>query len=872
MRESNHSFPANGRAAICVQSGVYDRRALDAPTASLPLINSLTHLSYLTATSPRIREILAHDGGLERIVRILKHCAQGGPPAQQAASLADLKGKGKGALPRASRKSPFKAFAEYDLLPTLDDLRELEESDVDGALLALVPDGDVTGYTYSVPSSLLLPPPSKFRHLLYTYSLAFQCIVNIGVRGNEAIRTRVVEAGAVDVVVFVLQRYLEEIARKRMQNIVEWQKKENERIARMEWMARHGLAREVEGAAMDVEEEEEDGAAQQQHYQIVPTSASSTSVSPVSSVPVSPLPPSPPVPAHIVVPPSTVSRPLLTRLNVVAASSAAASAALPATSLLHPPPSRVHTPDTVLSLDDASITGDENGSTSGQEVEADEVVMASSVPSSSSSTIGAAARVRSEMERVKAAEDAEMATPVPPAQAADESGDVEMGDADEAQRRTETAQPAVPQRSSRRPARPSNPRTRSLPLPNQQRYEPTLRPAQPARAAPSPPPAPSPSPSLAPSDGSFPFREEDVLHSLQLLAYLSKYPHVRQLFHEPSPALAASASNAVPYLYPFPFPEVASSSTSDPFSSRRTVRRPASAPTNVFSLVEFFTYRPPSDDPFTPVYPEDVQYWAGTIMRNACRKDDASGGIRQCANMLCGKWEGYAREFAKCRRCRRAKYCSKMCQSEAWNQGHRHWCHKITSRRHGAHGHDGSSRSAALAGATDSAADSGNSTPASPAVAAAEGGFPPDLAQRRRRHHHQRRRREAEDDEEDEDDEELEELPAPPAGDSTTPRARPVALHPSAQTPPVPHSRRHHASHRLTDSVATPPPPAPPATNAAAGPGGRNGVFPPGLPPGIATAEEGGMPVGIDEDQVAREMLAGEGGVFDGGVVRVQAN
>ncbi|BGP03891.1 MYND-type zinc finger protein MUB1 [Rhodotorula toruloides] len=869
MRESNHSFPANGRAAICVQSGVYDRRALDAPTASLPLINSLTHLSYLTATSPRIREILAHDGGLERIVRILKHCAQGGPPAQQAASLADLKGEGKGALPRASRKSPFKAFAEYDLLPTLDDLRELEESDVDGALLALVPDGDLTGYTYSVPSSLLLPPPSKFRHLLYTYSLAFQCVVNIGVRGNEAIRTRVVEAGAVDVVVFVLQRYLEEIARKRMQNIVEWQKKENERIARMEWMARHGLAREVEGAAMDVEEE--DGPAQQQHYQIVPTSASSTSASPVSSVPVSPLPPSPPVPAHIVVPPSTVSRPLLTRLNVVAASSAAASASSPATASLHPPPSRVHTPDTVLSLDDASITGDENGSTSGQEAEADEVVMASSVPSSSSSTIGAAARVRSEMERVKAAEDAEMATPVPPAQAADESGDVEMGDADEAPRRSEAAQPAVPQRSTRRPARPSNPRTRSLPLPNQQRYEPTPRPAQPARAAPSPPPVSSPSPSLPPSDGSFPFREEDVLHSLQLLAYLSKYPHVRQLFHEPSPALAASASNAVPYLYPFPFPEVASSSTSDPFSSRRTVRRPASAPTNVFSLVEFFTYRPPSDDPFTPVYTEDVQYWAGTIMRNACRKDDARGGIRQCANMLCGKWEGYAREFAKCRRCRRAKYCSKMCQSEAWNQGHRHWCHKIASRRHGAHGHDGSSRSAALAGTTDSAADSGNSTPASPAVAAAEGGFPPDLAQRRRRHHHQRRRREADDDEDDEDDEELEELPVPP-GDSTTPRARTVALHPSAQTPPVPHSRRHHASHRLTDSVATPPPPAPPATNANGGPGGQNGVFPPGLPPGIATAEEGGMPVGIDEDQVAREMLAGEGGVFDGGVVRVQTN
>ena len=66
------------------------------------------------------------------------------------------------------------------------------------------------------------------------------------------------------------------------------------------------------------------------------------------------------------------------------------------------------------------------------------------------------------------------------------------------------------------------------------------------------------------------------------------------------------------------------------------------------------------------------------IMRNACRKDDSRGGIRQCANsrnfflsfffywcwrqtpsrflVICGKWESYPQEFAKCRRCRKAKY------------------------------------------------------------------------------------------------------------------------------------------------------------------------------------------------------------------------
>ena len=42
--------------------------------------------------------------------------------------------------------------------------------------------------------------------------------------------------------------------------------------------------------------------------------------------------------------------------------------------------------------------------------------------------------------------------------------------------------------------------------------------------------------------------------------------------------------------------------------------------------------------------------------------------------MLCGKWESYPREFAKCRRCRKAKYCGKECQSTAWSEGHRFWC------------------------------------------------------------------------------------------------------------------------------------------------------------------------------------------------------
>jgi hypothetical protein len=91
--------------------------------------------------------------------------------------------------------------------------------------------------------------------------------------------------------------------------------------------------------------------------------------------------------------------------------------------------------------------------------------------------------------------------------------------------------------------------------------------------------------------------------------------------------------------------------------------------TNIFPLVEKFTLRN---------LPREIPYWAGVIMRNSCRKDEGRGGIRQCANFECGKWEEYPRQFAKCRRCKRTKYCSKECQLAAWMY-HRHWCIQSTS-------------------------------------------------------------------------------------------------------------------------------------------------------------------------------------------------
>lgn len=186
------------------------------------------------------------------------------------------------------------------------------------------------------------------------------------------------------------------------------------------------------------------------------------------------------------------------------------------------------------------------------------------------------------------------------------------------------------------------------------------------------------------SELSGPYRDEDVLLSLQLLAYLSKYPHLRQAFYKPRatfhPAtaqLAADGRVSQPSgtkdaaadmagrvrVHPLPSatPPKESNSFLKVFTSAtgrgkekekekvsdvgtgdvNTAVAPGSSSnpprmTNVFTLVERFTFRHSSADLDSstppPSLPPEIQYWAGVIMRNACRKDDSRGGIRQCAN------------------------------------------------------------------------------------------------------------------------------------------------------------------------------------------------------------------------------------------------
>ena len=141
--------------SLCQSLFLNDPAALDT-TSPLPLFNSLTHLTYLTSTSPRIREIMTMDGGLERLVRILHDFCLCPPPPENPSLLYGL--------------SPPNARPPK-LVPTLN-------------------------------------PQSFDKHAAYRFSLAFQCVVNIGVRGSEDIRGRVVQAGTLDVVGCILEAWL----------------------------------------------------------------------------------------------------------------------------------------------------------------------------------------------------------------------------------------------------------------------------------------------------------------------------------------------------------------------------------------------------------------------------------------------------------------------------------------------------------------------------------------------------------------------------------------------------------------------------------------------------------------------------------------
>ncbi|CEH16105.1 related to protein [Ceraceosorus bombacis] len=726
MRESNFSNAAQNKACICVSAAVYDRRALDC-TAKLPLINSLNHLAYLTSTSPRVREMVTVDSGLERLIRILRD------------------------VPKASGV------------------------------------GSSRGTT------------TKEMHAIWQWSLAFQCVVNIGVRGSEAVRTRVVEAGMVPITIKVLESHLllAELARAEQHKLDVEQK-------RREWLdddTRRGALHEeliLDAATAALAARRSADEASSASTLSLPASGHTTRdgvrhthlTTRVANQDLASRP-STPAEGEVSVAPTIFQRrgaavpmPILGDLgsgmvvdvdqaqqsvNMTATSPSSSADDIPATldmsrsastsSATPLTANRAGTLTNVSSVEDFAASG--SGSEGAEDAEmsfadeaegdeADHEYDRASAPASFASQEGDANSRTADMD--------ERQTPRPSRRVLAPLGTLSQGDAGrsvtsstdatvnpfhgngEVSRQHAVRIPILP---TEQPiaSTPRGPREQlTSPTPRGQQHalsgRPTRQHAGPVGSA-DPQSAPgqldtrerpfaTPTQALeerlnaaAPTEtqrlqartggadlqaqptirpefaattprgpnaafidrartqrsqlGDIIYREEEVLLSLQLLAYLSKYAHVRALFHHSELATHALPGSLEELDSLYGLRRGADGSSRGKSWDPHQPTKP-----NVFSIAEAYTLRGSRSGSATPTshlrLAQEIQYWAGVIMRNACRKDEARGGIRQCANMLCGKWEAFPREFAKCRRCRKAKYCSKQCQSKGWSTGHRFWC------------------------------------------------------------------------------------------------------------------------------------------------------------------------------------------------------
>ncbi|RPA79212.1 hypothetical protein BJ508DRAFT_145134 [Ascobolus immersus RN42] len=557
MRQVNFSIPGVNKASVGITTALYDRRALDC-TSTLPLINSLHHLAYLTASSARIRDILTVDGGVERLVCILK--------------------EGR----------------------------------------------------------------SKDMMSMWMWNLALQCVMNIGVRGSETVRTRVVEADIVPVIATILDNYIQVIEKYRTK--AQEEKKAGEAHQHKSFLERsnrsagengerssrrHGAPTSIAIPPAMGQAQQALAGAEDLHRPLNPTErhrhwhhshhsrdvvlrthntqpsagtlATAMDVSDgvlrpvraedrlpsmlgITSQPESPMTPNAPQPPQRQ-PRNNQRPPTRHRRSQSAGSDSgngeplASENASETTENANMNIVRVEGQDSMLESVDAPMTLNAAGS-EGQDGE----------------TFGITHLARSPVD-----------------------GSINPA-------------PTAPQLGF-------SPGTTSVPvntIPTQQRPPVDMNVSV---ALPTMP------------------REEDVLMALQILAYVSKYCNLREYFQKTHLVPALQINRDIEYLDD---PEALNSQPEQEIEEEYLLPDDY----NIFPLVEKFTIRHHSSQ---------MQYWAAVVMRNLCRKDDSRGGIRQCAYYECGKWEDQPRQFAKCRRCRRTKYCSKECQKSAWVY-HRHWC------------------------------------------------------------------------------------------------------------------------------------------------------------------------------------------------------
>ncbi|KAL2023863.1 hypothetical protein VTK56DRAFT_640 [Thermocarpiscus australiensis] len=612
MREANFSIPNVNKASVGITTALYDRRALDC-TSTLPLINSLNHLAYLTTSSARIRDILTVDGGIERLVCILKQ------------------GRSK------------------DMMD------------------------------------------------MWKWNLAFQCVVNIGVRGTEAVRTRVVEADMVPVIATILDNYIRVIEKLR-EKAEEAKQKSDHHRHRIS-----GSSRVHKSASFSSRTGNPDVDQRIFRRQAPPPSidVSAALAGPSTTVLHSNVDATPTATApHFQVTPPPDRTPLTAHRSHhhygARSQESRHNISSPSTLVVQPPAPTVPSMDTadgfarpvrdadrlvgMMPFSRPSVASQPTSPTT--PLPPPQLRSPTVRPTSMLAPTGRARRRPSIRHQHSTA--AEPDDTNNDSIASDESPDADMsgtadiqpditvedGDSIMAGGAMDLAAPTVSetQEAGTFNITHQGPVDGSIVTNNAPTPVPTmgLSPNRPAIVNPAQPASVPrylldrqvcPNPQIL---AAMP-REEDVLMSLQLLAYVSKYCNLRKYFQK---------SHLVPKLKIGK--EIHILDGMDPvaleaeLAEEEDVEEEYTLPNdlNIFPLVEKFTVR---------YHSTDMQYWAGVVMRNLCRKDDSRGGIRQCAYYQCGKWEEFTRQFAKCRRCRRTKYCSKECQKSAW-AFHRHWC------------------------------------------------------------------------------------------------------------------------------------------------------------------------------------------------------
>lgn len=599
MREVNFSIPNGNKASVYITATLYDRRALDC-TSTLPLINSLNHLAYLTMSSARIRDILTVDGGVERLVCILK--------------------EGR----------------------------------------------------------------SKDEMHMWKWNLAFQCVVNIGVRGTEPVRTRVVEADMVPVIATILYDYILVVERDRQKSSTEQQRNPAKIKANGPRSARlpRDLAQEQASRGSFLEHQMSNSEARQARRQAPPPSLEFAqnftdrfnAGEPSQTAPL----PAPPAPTVFTSPPerTTFSRPHLQHQNrshdgrndFLADTHAGPTTGVPSMDNRQPysvrPVRDIDRLPSMVAPIHSSVTSNPESPTT-----------PSAPPNQRNILSPAGRRIRRPSIRQQPSTDDVHMEDVNTIM---EDTIVEQEARDNRERNTQIDGDLTP-RAMREEDEP-DPLSLTIPgtlPPDQDNVDiaqqtptaataleslltqaegvngnsPAVNGVQPT-ASPVVPLNPYSNFYLRNSTSNSAIiplmpRDDDVLMGLQLLAYISKYCDLRHYFQATHLVPRLKIDREVEKVYG---PANPSNPLTEP-TEDELEEYLQEDDVNIFPLVEKFT---------VPHHSKDMQYWACVVMRNLCRKDDARGGTRQCANYKCGKWEEYPRQFAKCRRCKRTKYCSKV--------------------------------------------------------------------------------------------------------------------------------------------------------------------------------------------------------------------